>query len=131
MVDVFRMGGPFMYLGLLVGVAASLGALAGVGVLIASFVRHVARGLVLGCGGVVFLMVLGLLAVGAVGYGIGISQMEEALAFATPENQEALRAQGELLATYPLKMVACLAIFPGLVALAVLGRGMMPPKDEA
>ncbi|MEO1271623.1 MAG: hypothetical protein AAFX99_26315 [Myxococcota bacterium] len=128
--DMFRSGGPFMYMGLAFGLLTLMASCVGVGVFIYSLAKRLNRGPVLGCGGVLLVMTLFLVGIGVAGYLLGIAEMESALLHATPDTQEQLREAGTQLASYPLKLTAALAIFPGLVALVVLIRGLMPPKAE-
>lgn len=118
-VEAFRTGGVWMYLILSATILAS--ALTVIGGFIGFKAKR--KPITLLFGFVSLLAGLGIAGMGAIGYSMGIMQMNEALMHASPEYIDRLREVGTSYARYPLIFGGVSAIFPALggAILLILG----------
>lgn len=116
----FMEGGWPMYLVLCTGLFGHVLAIASLG---AMFAKR--RAMPLGMGAATLLFAVTTMCVGVGGYFMGMRMVDEAVAFADPESQAMLRAQGQDEADNNLWFGGCAFLFPLLCGLAAIGRGAM------
>jgi len=122
--EAFRTGGVWMYLILSATIMAS--ALTVIGGFIGFKAKR--KPITLLFGFVALLAGLGIAGMGAIGYSMGIMQMNEALMHASPEHIDQLREVGTGYARYPLIFGGIAAIFPALGGAILLILGFQ--QDE-
>ena len=128
MEDVQRMfaeGGWSMYPIVCIALLAHLG---GVAAVIVALVRK-KRGLALGLGAVGLVVVMLLVGVGLLGYMMGMSATEAALAHVDPSMRDTLQAQGRSEAMNNIWFSLCSAAIPLALAVVLFIRGAMLPKE--
>ncbi len=116
----FMEGGWTMYLVLCTGGLGHMLAVASIG---AMFAKR--RAMPLGMGAATLLFAVTTMCVGVGGYFMGMRMVDEAVAFADPESQAMLRAQGQEEADNNLYFGGCAFLFPLLAGIAAIGRGAM------
>ncbi len=114
----FQEGGAAMYLVLCVGALGHGLALAALGSMLAK-----RRAMPLGFGAATLLFALTTACAGVGGYVMGMRNVEDAVAFADPEMQARLRAQGQEEADNNLYFGGCAFLFPFFAGLVAIGRG--------
>ncbi|MBN8616974.1 MAG: hypothetical protein J0L92_40710 [Deltaproteobacteria bacterium] len=114
----FMEGGWAMYLVLCTG---ALGHVLAIASLASLFSKR--RAMPLGMGAATLLFAVTTLCVGVGGYFMGMRMVEEAVAFADPDSQAMLRAQGQDEADNNLYFGGCAFLVPLLCGLVAVGRG--------
>ncbi|MBX7194123.1 MAG: hypothetical protein K1X94_18865 [Sandaracinaceae bacterium] len=116
----FQEGGAAMYLVLCIGALSHVLALAALGSMLAK-----RRAMPLGFGAATLLFALSTACTGVGGYLMGMRNVEDAVAFADPELQARLRAQGQEECDNNLYFGGCAFLFPFFAGLVAVGRGAM------
>ncbi len=128
--EMFRSGGIWMYLVLALSLLVYPGLLVS-GVLFGSSFREGAprRKRRLIAGAIPLLGAVALVAVGVVGWQLGLAEAHSAMEMASPESRQRMLARGEQIAMYPLQAGAAMALIPGLVGLVFMVTGLLASDD--
>jgi hypothetical protein len=129
--EMFRVGGIWMYLILLLSLLVYPLFLYAAVIFGTSFLGKPARRKNrLTAGAIALGGALVLLLVGALGWYMGNADLQAALAHASPENAERMRARGAELALYPIQFAAVAAALPGVGGLIFLLTGVFSAADD-
>ena len=116
----FQEGGFAMYFIACIGALGHLMAIAALASMVAK-----RRAMPLGMGAATLLFAVTTMCLGVGGYLWGMRQVDEAIAFADPEQREALYAQGQAEASNNLTFGGCAFLFPLLAGVVAITRGAM------
>ncbi len=128
--EMFREGGWWMYMVLAIGLMVYPVLLVSA-VLYGSSFRQGAprRRRRLIAGAMPLVGAIALVAVGVVGWQMGLAEAQAALEMATPEVRDRLWARGQEVAAHPLRAAGVLAILPGLAGMIFLVSGLLTKDD--
>ena len=129
--EMFRQGGIWMYLVLglsMIVYPVFLGAIViyGLGI----FGDKARRKMCLIAAGLSLVGALALVMVGTVGWYVGLSDMQAAVAMASPEHAAEMRERGRAMAMYPLQAGGVAAVLPGVGGIVFLLTGLLSGGDE-
>ena len=125
--EAFRAGGAWMWVILTLSIISYLASFTSLAFLAVSM-RRPLRLTMIWFGIVLLVMGVAIFVIGGVAYGVGISQMQHALAYIDPKYLEEARLQGTEEALLPLHFSLIMGGFPTLVGLLSLVRGINTPR---
>lgn len=126
MLEMIRDGG---FWGLVVVVLGFLGNLLVLGLTGASFAVK-KRGVAFAAMGFCAFTIVGLLAIGGLGYFAGMSQVNAAVVHAAVDQQERLFLKGKEMAGIPLLFAAAFSVLPFLCSIGAAGAAAMGNKES-
>lgn len=131
--EMFRSGGPFMYICLLGLIPAMLVALVGLAHVVSSFrgtTVHRKRLIWLALG--TLGLALAVVGIGGIGHEFELLRVQDSLAVVEPSFREEVLARGLERAAYPLWFALYGAAFPAVASLLIGLRGALvhPPRED-
>jgi len=127
--QAFHAGGIWMWVILILGIISYLTSIVALAFLGVSFRKRL-RLTLIWFGVVLLILGLSIFVIGGVAYGVGISQVEHALAFVEASLVDTAREQGTREAMLPLNFSLIIGGFPTLVGLVALIRGVKTPRKQ-
>lgn len=121
--EAFHVGGIWMWVILTLGLISYTTAIVALAFLAVSFRKRL-RLTLIWFGAVLLVFSVSIFVIGGVAYGIGMSQVENALTYMTADVVELARAEGTRAAKLPLKFSLIIGGFPALVGVFTLIRGL-------
>jgi hypothetical protein len=125
----FAVGGIWMWVILILGIISYLTSIVALAFLAVS-TRKRLRLTLIWLGAVLLAFGISIFVIGAVAYGVGMSQVEHALAFVEASLVDTAREQGTREAMLPLNFSLIIGGFPTLVGIVSLIRGVKTPRKQ-